>query len=150
MYSRNELNDSIHFTMEWYWFHSIWIEEWWSDVRIVGLLWNRMDSKSEYESNDIILKSLCVSFMKHYTNLIIWISYLINELVLSYYQMVSSICYDKLHSTFLWYSIIWIMTISFHFFDSLYINLLLSQSSWLDCNHDNPIWLICDRIIIYC
>ena len=116
-------------------------------------------SYKQFESTCILEMNRMKSYWNHCVyhswnitriSLIKWISYLINELVLSYYQMVSSICYEKLHSTFLWYSIIWIMTISFHFLVFLYINLLLSQSSWLDCNHDNPIWLICDCIIIYC
>ena len=54
--------------------------------------------------------------MKHHIviSIIIWKSYHIIDLVLPYYQMISSICYEKLHHTILWYSTIWRIIVIIH------------------------------------
>ena len=54
--------------------------------------------------------------MKHHIviSIIIWKSYHIIDLVLPCYQMISSICYEKLHYTNLWYSTIWRIIVIIH------------------------------------
>ena len=94
--------------------------------------------------------------MKHHIviSIIIWKSYHIIDLVLPYYQMISSICYEKLYYIYRWYSTIWRIIVIIHSIPmilsiSAIIIYIFNQqisicfsSTYLDCNHDNQIWFV--------